>query len=169
VVHGYSTIDALVGWHPKGQPFPPWMRHAITELLSSRCPVHPGNAERVLSIAAALGERRAAELAAVERSVGTTWREHERMVKLAFDFRELRAAERGVEARRARIAQLEREHVAAGIGITDSEEDEDEEEESESESESASGGDDDEASAEAEGGEEEEQQQQQQQQGGSNE
>jgi hypothetical protein len=77
---GRSAIDCLAG-----TIYESWCNEAIVELLSAGTPVLPQNISVVLIIVAELGERRAAELAAVERKAGTTWREHERFVKLAFD------------------------------------------------------------------------------------
>jgi hypothetical protein len=44
-----------------------------------------------------------------ERAAGTTWREHDRYVTIAFDVLEVREAEEGVARREARVRRLEQE------------------------------------------------------------
>jgi hypothetical protein len=118
---GFSALDVLLdGRQP---PFQPWEQQAVVNLLAAGVPVARHNAPLVLPIAARLGERRAAQLAAVERSAGTTWREHERMVHLAFDVRDLREAEEAVRVRERRVQELEGELRALGVGSEDTEDD----------------------------------------------
>jgi hypothetical protein len=81
-------------------------RGVIAELLVSGVHVLPQNAAVILPIAASLGERQEAEMAA-RRSESRRWRAHEAIVGLAFDQQELRDAERAVEARCARLRELE--------------------------------------------------------------
>jgi hypothetical protein len=109
---GYSALDCLF-WY--SNPPSPWKIPAIEELLTSRVPVRRDTKSRALPFAARLAERRWAEAAARARSAGTTWREHERMVKLAFDFQDMRAAEEGVRVREARVEELEEELRRRGI------------------------------------------------------
>jgi hypothetical protein len=100
----------------------PWKRYVIEELLSSRVPVHPDNAARVLPIAARLAKRRASKAAAHQHDLPPL-QVHEAMVGLALDFQEVREVDEAVRVREERVRELEEELGRRGIG---SEEEDDE-------------------------------------------
>jgi hypothetical protein len=103
-------------------------RGVIAELLASGAPVLPANAAVVLPIAASLGARQEAELAA-RRSAFRRWRAHDDLVGLALDMRELREAERAVEENERRVEALKQElrELGAGSGTDESEDEDDNE------------------------------------------
>jgi len=86
-------------------------RWLIGELLASGAPMLPKYAPVVLPIAVShafpVAARKEAELAARLPTAFSSWRAHEEFVALSLDFGELRAVERAVEERRARLAALE--------------------------------------------------------------
>jgi hypothetical protein len=75
-------------------------------------------------MAVRLGVRLEARVAALSRM----WQVHEAMVRLAFDFQEMREVEEGVRARERRVEELEEELRALGVGTEDTDEEDDDEE-----------------------------------------
>jgi hypothetical protein len=105
----FSAADSLVirviaeaGGPPN---FEPWHLRVIGELLRSGAPLLPVHAARLCRPAARLGDRREAEGARRARSAGTTWQEHERFVKLAFDVRDAREADEALAATQRRVQE----------------------------------------------------------------
>jgi len=90
----------------------------MAELLASGPPLRPDIAARVLPIVASLSAVQHAKLTA-RRAELCSWRAHETFVGLSLDAKELREAEREVEAKRARVAALEQELQALGDGTDD--------------------------------------------------
>jgi hypothetical protein len=137
LVVGYSALDTLVASEhaddaAKARLIPELLRAGLVAAL-------PDNAARVLPFAARLIQRQEGELSRRQAELTTSWRAHEAYVKLAFDFVELREAEEAVARREARVAELEAELRALGVGTEDTEEEEDDEGEG--------GGDEDEGAA----------------------
>jgi hypothetical protein len=105
----------------------PWVFCTLRKLMAGGVPVEPGKALEMLPMAMERGDELEEELA--ERPhLPTTWRGHEAMVKLAFDFRDAREADERVRATERRVEELERELAGSGVG-TESDEEEDQEEE----------------------------------------
>jgi ankyrin repeat protein len=98
----------------------------LSELMRGGVPLRPAAAAHVLPMAARLGERREKQLKKCVPELTTSWRAHEAYVKLAFDSLELREAEEGVRRREARVAELEAELRALGVGTEDADEEGDE-------------------------------------------
>jgi len=112
----------------------PWHLQVIGELLASGAPVWPPHAACVLQSAAERAQQGEDELAS-RRSESRRWRAHEDVFDLVRDAKELRGAQQGVEARRARVAALEGELRDRGAGETTSSwssEDDDDDDEIES-------------------------------------
>jgi len=102
--------------------------------------LRPENAALVLPIAAPQRARQEAELVA-RRAELCSWRAHETFVGLSPDLKELREAEREAEAKRARVAALERELRELGGGQRETESSSDGSEGGEVDDESEGGSD----------------------------
>jgi ankyrin repeat protein len=130
-----SALDLLL--ERLGPAPAPWEQRAIDALVASGVPVRDENVPAVLPFAARLAARREAKLARRNRSGAMHWRAHEDLVGLAFDFQDTRAAEEGVRRREVRVAELEEELRALGVGTEDTDEDEAEDDEDEDEEQSS--------------------------------
>jgi ankyrin repeat protein len=147
----HSVLDVIFNnLREEGWTLARWQRPVVEELLSSRVPVHTDNVPLVMPIAARLGMRLAAEMDARGISPATFWRAEEAIIGLAFDSLELREAEAAVRRREARVAELEEELRALGVGTEDSDEDEEEDDDED---------EDEEQSTEDDGSSEEEEEQ----------
>jgi hypothetical protein len=123
---GDSALDRMLQDLPLYRPFAKWPLQAVAQMLAAGVPIRRRNARRLRSHALAHAARQDAELRRRVAALTTSWRAHEAFVNLAFDFYDLRAAEEGVRRREARVAELEEELRALGVGTEDTEEDEDE-------------------------------------------
>jgi hypothetical protein len=123
--HDCSALDHLIAEFTDSPE--PRVCGTMRELLAGGVPVKPQYARRMLPMAA----RRANELeaqVAPRRSVPMTWRGHEGMVRLSFDFRGAREADERVRAAERRVEELERElEGRQGEGSEQQEENEEEE------------------------------------------
>jgi hypothetical protein len=118
-----SAVDVLINSISDDDgPIRPWVFRTLRELMAGGVPVEPANALEMLSMAAERGDELEEELA--ERPhLPMTWRGHEGMVKLAFDFCDAREADERVRATERGVEELERE-LAGRRGEKEMEDDE---------------------------------------------
>jgi hypothetical protein len=119
-----AALGRLISYDREPDSPEPRRYALMREMLAAGVPVKPGYANLSLRRGGAVRQQVGGRRSPSAGRRPMTWRGHEGMVRLAFDFRDAREAEERLRATEGRIEELENELAELGVGTESDDEEE---------------------------------------------